>query len=53
MRSFSFFPPLFKDEKIENSVMLKDSSSYEMRGALPLSQKKYAQFKTQDNRVYD
>lgn len=34
---FSFFLPLSKDEKIEDSVIMRDNSSYEIKSTLFLS----------------
>lgn len=53
MRFFSLSPPLYKDEKIEDSITVRDSSSYEMRGVLSPGQDKYIQFEIQDDGVYD
>ena len=41
MRSFSLSSPPSEDEKMENSVTVKDNSSYGIRGALPLDQDKH------------
>lgn len=37
IKSFSLFLLSFKDEKIKDSVTIRDSSRYKMRSALPLS----------------
>lgn len=53
MQSLSFFPPPSKDEEMEDSITVRGSGSYGMRGALPPGQDKQVQFKTQDDGIYD
>ena len=38
---------------MEDSITVRDNSSYGMKSALSLSQDKHVWFKTQDDRVYD
>lgn len=53
VRSPSLSPSPSKDEEMEDSVTVRGSSSYGMRGALPPGQDKQVRFETQDDGVYD
>ena len=53
MRFSSLSPFLSEDKEMEDSVTVRDNSSYGMRGALLPGQDKQVQFKAQDGRVYD
>lgn len=52
MQLFFLFSPPSKDEKIEDSITIRDNS-YGMRGALYPGQDKKVQFESQDDRIYD
>lgn len=53
VRSLSLSLPPFEVEKMEDSITLRDSSSYGMRSALFPAQDKHIQFETQDDGVYN